>query len=232
MITLYGFGENLGVVDPSPMVLKVNAYLKMAAIDFNCKNGSQYLKVAPKGKLPFIKDGDKAIADSQFIIEYLKEKHVDLDKQLTSEQKAQAYLLTKSLDENLYFCLVYSRWMVEDTWQIIKKAFFGDLPPIIKTLVPNMIRKKLKKTLFAQGIGRHSHQEILHITNNSLQALSDLLADKKYFFGNNPSSFDASAYGMLASLIETSLDNEFSKMARGYKNLVDYCARIKQQFYA
>jgi glutathione S-transferase len=232
MITLYGFGENLGVKDPSPMVLKVETYLRMAGIAFTCENNIENLKKAPKGKLPFINDAGKIVADSQFILEYLKKNHVDLDEHLSDEEKAQAYLLTKSLDENLYFCLAYSRWMVDDTWKVVKKAFFSDMPPIIKTIVPNMIRKKLKNTLYAQGLGRHSHEEILHITHQSFQALSDILGNKKYFFGEHPCSFDASAYGMLASAIETSINDEFTQMARKHENLVSYCKRIKIQFYS
>ncbi len=231
MITLHGFGENLGVKDPSPMVLKVDAYLRMAKISFNVSNKSNNLQKAPKGKLPFIVDDGKTIADSQFIFEYLKENYVNLDENLTKEEQAQVYLLTKSLDENLYFCLVYSRWMCEETWQIVKKAFFGKLPPVIKSIVPNIVRKKLKRNLEGQGIGKHSHNDILHITEKSFLALSDLLGDKKYFFGNSPTSFDAAAYGILASFIETNIDDEFTKLAKKFDNLVGFCQLIKQKYY-
>ncbi len=232
MIILHGFGENLGVKDPSPMVLKVDAYLRMAGINFTNNNHPSNLQKAPKGKLPFIVDDGKTVADSQFIFEYLKENHVNLDNNLSKEESAQAYLLTKSLDENLYFCLVYSRWMCEDTWQIVKKAFFGKLPPIVRSIVPTIVRKKLKRNLEGQGIGKHSHNEIVHITQQSFSALSNLLGEKDYFFGQQPCSFDAAAYGMLASFIETTVDDEFTQMARNYPNLVQYCKRIKTHFYS
>ncbi len=232
MITLHGFGENLGVKDPSPMVLKVDAYMRMAGINFSTNNHPNNLQKAPKGKLPFIVDDGKTIADSQFIIEYLKANHADLDEHLSKAEKAQAYLQTKSLDENLYFCLVYSRWMCDDTWQIVKKAFFGKLPPVVRSLVPKLVRKKLARNLQGQGIGKHSHEEILHITQQSFVALSDLLSDKDYFFGQEPSSFDASAYGMLASYIESDIDDEFTQLAKTYTNLVEYCKRIKNRFYS
>jgi glutathione S-transferase len=232
MITLHGFGENLGVKDPSPLVLKVDAYMRMAGINFRNNNHPNNLQKAPKGKLPFIVDDGKTIADSQFILEYLKESHANLDEHLSKEELALTYLLTKSLDENLYFCLFYSRWMCEDTWKIVKKAFFGKLPPVVRSLVPKIVRKKFVRNLQGQGIGKHSHEEILHITQQSFIALSDLLGDKDYFFGKEPCSFDASAYGILASFAETTIDNEFNQLAKSYTNLVEYCNRIKTNFYS
>ena len=231
MITLHGFGEKFGVKDPSAPVLKVSTYLRMADINYKVDNSPNNLKKALKGKLPFINDDGKVIPDSQFIFEYLKQNYVDLDSELSKKQKAQAYLITKSLDENLYFISVYSRWLCDDTWQHVKKEFFGDLPLIIKSIIPNMIRKKMKRTLFGQGLTKHTHQEILHIAKQSFQALSDLLADEKYFFGSTPSSLDAAAYGILANFIDMNISNQFNTLARDYQNLVDYCNRIKTEYY-
>ena len=116
MVTLFSFGPNLGMPDPSPFVLKVDAYLRMTGIEFKHLSRMSNLRKSPKGKLPFIEHQGKVVADSQFIFEYLKREFGDtLDEQLTDEQKAIAYLVTKSLDENLYFALVYSRWAFDDT---------------------------------------------------------------------------------------------------------------------
>ena len=232
MIALHGFAENLGLIDPSPFVLKVETYMRMADINFNRNTDANNLKNAPNGKLPFINDAGKIIADSQFIFEYLKEKYVNLDENLTQQQKAQAYLITKSLDENLYPCLVYSRWICDDTWPTVKKAFFGDLPIFLRTVVPKLVRKKVTRDLLGQGLTKHSCKEILHICNQSFQALSDLLADKDYFFGENPSSLDAAAYGMLVSFIKADLKNPFNDLGQNFSNLVQYCDKINHQYYS
>ena len=99
MITLYGFSPNFGLSDPSPFVLKVEAYLKMAGLPYQKKYGLHYLKNSPKGKLPFIVDEQTTVADSQFIIEYLEQKNGQvLDGHLSAEEKALSYLIKKSLD--------------------------------------------------------------------------------------------------------------------------------------
>ena len=233
MIKLYSFGKHFDVVDPSPFVLKVDAYMRMAGIEFENINHPKNLSNAPKGKLPFIEDKGKIIADSQFIFSYFQNKlNCDLDAQLSEEQKAIAYLVTKSLDENLYLVLVYSRWLRDDTWPLIKQSFFGKMPAPLKLIVPYIIRKQVAKGLKGQGITRHSNDELQTILKCSLQSLSDLLGSKRYFFGDKPSSLDATAYGFLAEFILTNINNPFNDIAQGYPVLVDYCNNIKKEYYS
>lgn len=232
MIKLYSFGNNFGVADPSSFVLKVDVYLRMAGIKYKSIVRSDNLSKAPKGKLPFITDGDVTVADSQFIIAYLQDKYnVDLDSHLSVEQRGIAYHLGKSLDEDLYWCMVYSRWMKEDTWPLLKEAFFSSMPFPLKYIVPILARKGIKSALFKQGLGRHTDEEIMLVTQQSLQALSDVLGDKSYFFGDKPCTFDASAYGVLAQFISSTIDNPFNDMAKQYTNLVSYCDRMTKQYY-
>ena len=233
MIKLYSFGPSFGVADPSPFILKVDAYMQMANIEYQNYPDNSNIRKAPKGKLPFIIDADKTIADSEFIIAYLQEKYqVKLDSHLSDEQKAMAYLIGKSLDENLYWCLVYSRWVHEDTWVLVKKEFFSSLPFPVRFAVAPLIRKGIISALHKQGLGRHSEQEINLIADKTFQALSDVLGDKTYFFGDKPCTFDATAFGFLAQFITISLDNEINELARKYTNLVDYCNNMSDKYYS
>lgn len=232
MITLYSFGTSFGVVDPSPFVLKVDTYMRMANIEFDTIADAANLKIAPKGKLPFIRDGETTVADSEFIIAYCQEKfQVDLDSHLSEEQKSLAYLIGKSLDENLYWCLVYSRWAKDDTWVHVKKAFFGSMPYPLKFIVPPVARKTVLSALKKQGLGKHSDEEIKIISKRSFQALSDILGEKPYFFGETPSTFDVTAFGFLSQFISVSLNNEINELARQYKNLVTYCNNMSDKYY-
>lgn len=232
MIKLYGFGKNLGLIDASPFVAKVHAFLKIAAIEYETINNPRNISKSPKGKLPYITDGETTICDSQLIIEYLTKKYtIELDSKLSTEQKASGYLIGKSLDENLYWCLVWSRWQHEATWKVVKKSFFKGLPFPISAIVPKMLQKKVIKSLYSQGTGRHSEQEIIDIANRTFQALSDLLGEKAYFFGDKPSSFDVTAYAFLASFTLAKIDNTINSQARSYENLLAYCNRMTQKYF-
>jgi len=232
MIKLFGFGPAFGLVDPSPFVVKVDALLRLSGLPYELVNDFSAFRRAPKGKLPLIEDEGQIIPDSYFIYEYLRDKYqLNIDEHLTKEQQGLAYLLTKSLDENFYWCVVYSRWIREDTWPIVKAALFGSMPLPMRYIVPVIARSGVKSSLQKQGLGRHSEKEILQIFEHSLKSLSDVLGDKNYFFGEKASSFDACAYAFLSALIFADLNNAFNDMAKSYPALVDYCHRFKKEFY-
>lgn len=232
MIKLYCFGNSFGLEEPSPFTLKVDLYLRVTNTPFEAIADVNSLRTAPKGKLPFIEDKGKQIADSYFILQYLNASYQhNLDDWMSQQQQALAHLATKSLDENLYWCIVYSRWMADDTWPTIRQAFFGDMPVPLKWIVPIIARKGVKGDLASHGMGRHSEAEIFEIAKHSLQSLADLLADKPYMFGERICSFDVTAYAFLAQLTLVDLDNPLTRLAKTYKNLVEYCQGIHAQYY-
>lgn len=244
MIILHGFGNKFGLVDISPFVVQVNLFLRIAGINFHENNHANNIKNAPKGKLPFITDtenmnyatknddGAALICDSAHIFEYLTNTYsVEVDNNLTKAQKAEGHLMIKTLNEHLYWNLLYSRWAEDATWDVIKKAVFEELPFPLKSFIPKLIRKNVLKSLYAQGIGRHTKEQVLSFTNETLQVFSRLLSDKRYIFGEKISSFDAVIYGHLSQFISPNIDNEFNLMARNFDNLVNYCQRIEQDYY-
>ena len=81
MLTLYQFAPVWGIPNLSPACVKVETYLRMVNLPYEVR--SALPTKGPKGKLPFIEDQGKRIADSRFIIEYLKQSYsVDPDRDL------------------------------------------------------------------------------------------------------------------------------------------------------
>lgn len=233
MITLFSFGPHFGLSEASPFVLKVDLYLRMNGIEFESNSDFKNFRQAPKGKLPYIKDNETIVADSFFIIEYLREKYSSkLDEHLSEQQQATAHLLTKSIDENFYWCLIYFRWISDKYWPGVKAELFKDMPFPLKYIVPFIARRSTKNAIMNQGIGRHTESEILDIAEQTLSSLSTLLADQDYFFGDKPSTFDATAYAFLAQATLSNQDTPLTKTAKKKINLVNYCQRIQSQHYA
>ena len=57
-----------------------------------------------KGKTPWISHNGKAVADSQFSIDYLNSVYdIDLNRHLTAEQRAISRAFQKMTEENLYW---------------------------------------------------------------------------------------------------------------------------------
>lgn len=232
MIKLYGFSPNFGLTDASPFVLKIDLYLRMTGVEYELVNDFLMVRKAPKGKLPVIDDNGEIIADSSFIIKHLKETHqVDLDVELTAEQRALAFLITKSLEEHLYWCLLHTRWLRDESWTRLSPALFGALPAPLRLVVPKVARRSVIKACDGHGLGRHSEQEIMQIAQDSLTSLSVFLGEKRYFLGDTPSSLDAAAYGLLAQFMISSFDTPMTDMAKTHSNLLTYCQRIHADYY-
>ncbi|MGV6853152.1 MAG: glutathione S-transferase family protein [bacterium] len=232
MIKLYGFGANFGLFDASPFVVKVDAFMRMAGIEHTFNGNVANLQKAPKGKLPYIDDDGTIVADSELIIDHLVNKYGDkLDSELTEQQKAIAYLIRKSLDENFYWTIVYSRWIDEQSWPDIREGFFGKMPFPLKVIVPIVARRGVQKAIHGHGIGRHDKAEIQQICEKTLDSLSKMLGDQEWFLSDKPSSLDASVYAFVGSLVLMDYDNPFNQMAKKYDNLVAFCERIQMKYY-
>jgi glutathione S-transferase len=66
---------------------------------------------APKGKLAYIVDGQEKIADSNFIVDYLKRSYGDpLDAKLAPAERAAGHAMKRMIEENLYWVIVAERW--------------------------------------------------------------------------------------------------------------------------
>jgi glutathione S-transferase len=237
MIKLHQYNPTFGLPNASPFCLKLETYLRMAGLPYEAPRFSmQDFSKAPKGKFPYIDDNGKIVADSTFIIDYLKATYgakyePALDGWLNDEQRAIARAFQRLLEENLYWAVVYTRWVEPTGWAITKAAFFPDLPIPLKWFVPELGRRGLIKAMHGHGIGRHSEAEIMEIGKRDITAVADFLAEKPYFMGSQPCSFDATAYGFLANLVLAPIESPLKKHALQYPQLAAYCERMRNKYF-
>lgn len=232
MIKLYQFPPAFGLPNASPFCMKVETYLRMAGLAYECPRGASHLK-APKGKLPYIEDGDKVVADSTFIIEYLKRAYGDsLDSRLGAAERATALAFQRLLEENLYWTAVYSRWIDEAGFARAREAFFARLSLPLKLVLPHLAQRGVRAQLRGHGMGRHSRDEIYAIGCRDLTALADFLGEKPFFMGGRPVALDASAYAFLANVLWVPVESPLQRHAQKYPNLEAYCRRMKERYYS
>lgn len=109
MIKLYQFAPSWGM-SASPFCLKLETYLRMTGLPYEIAIADNPGK-APKGKLPYIEDNGKLVADSNFAIDDLKTTYGNpLDAHLSPSEPAIALAMQRTIKENFYWALVYSRW--------------------------------------------------------------------------------------------------------------------------
>lgn len=226
MLKLYQFNLVNGV-NVSPFCYKVEIYLQLAKLPYEIIPTLSHK--APRGKLPYLVDGNKTIPDSSEIIDYLKKTYGDtLDQDLLVSEHAQGHLLRRVCEESLYFVLVYSRWLDPDFWPDTKKAFFSDLPPVIKNIIPGLVQSGIKKSLRGQGYGRHTPEQIYHIGAQDLQAIASTLQPKTFAVADNPTSYDATLYAFLSSILYDSKNTPLKRAAQKFPVLSAYLMHMKK----
>lgn len=232
MIKLFQFNRVWGLPNGSPFCTKLETYLRMAQLPFEVEFISRP-QGAPKGKLPFIEMDGKRYPDSEFIIDELKRYHGDaLDQHLTKEQRALAVLIDEACCERLYWVSVYFAWQDDTGWAVVKEGYFGRLPALLRWFLPEQIRKHMIKTLYAEGIGRHSRQENAYLGCKTIDALATMLGDKPYFLGDKPTSIDATTFAFMVNTLLRPGDNPLKKHALTIDTLKTYCDRMWGEYYS
>lgn len=83
------------------------------------------------------------------------------------------------------------------------------------------VKKRVTTNSWADGIGRHSQEEVIHEMTQNLKALSLILGNRKFILGDEPSEVDCSVFGMLAQLLWCSPDSPYEQLING-KLVIEY----------
>jgi glutathione S-transferase len=226
VIELHEFAPAWGI-NPSPFCIKVEAYLRLAGIPYKPVVTLPFQ--APRGKLPFIVDGGRRIADSGHIIDHLRRSAaLDLDAGLDERQRALGHLLRRCCEESLYFVLLYARWVDAAGWTVMRPIVSAALPPGLRAPILPIIRRGVRKTLHAQGYGRHTRDEIYALGAADLAAIAAVIAGRDFAVADRPTSFDAVLYAFLASVLRPPIETPLKQAALQHPALAEYVTRIER----
>ncbi len=231
MRTLYLFGPNFGLPDPSPFCMKAMILLKMAGLDYETAICDP--RKAPKKKGPYLVDDGDTVPDTTFIRWHIEEKYGhDFDAALSPAERGAAWAIEKLCEDNIYWAVLYERWMVEKNFSAGPREFFMSVPMPFRHTVIGMVRNQIKRDLWGQGFGRHSQEEIVRIGNRGIDALSQCLGDKDYMMGSECSAVDAIAFPTVAGVLSDTFDTDLRTHAEKIENLVAYKARCMKRWFS
>lgn len=240
VVYLYQFSRTPLLPSISQYCLKVETWLRLNGIRY--ENVDHKLKFrSKKGALPFVELNGEEIADSTIILRELSQKFgKDLDAGLTSEQRSVSHAMISMIENHLVW--VVTCWRTKNFDQVLK-GYKVNLQHVLGSRIPNGIlnflckltygRKGVKKVK-AQGMGVHTPEEVAQFGCADLKVLSDMLADKPFFFGDEPTTLDVVAFAHLAQILY--IDKETSYSLRDYMqencpNLVGHCSRMKERCF-
>jgi glutathione S-transferase len=230
MITLYGTGPMFGLPHASPFVLKADVLLKMSGLPYQMAKAD--LRKAPKGKMPWIDDAGQFIPDSAFIRMHLEDKHgVDFNGGYSPRELGIGWALGALMEDHIYWINVNDRWLNDDNFNKGPIHFFAGAPALIRPLIAKIIRSKVRKNNSVHGIGRHTPEERLRLGKKAVDAVADILGDRKYILGERVSGADASVYGFMLSMTCPLFASALREYTETQGNIMGYLARMTAKFY-
>jgi glutathione S-transferase len=222
MFTVYQTPPAWGLPSLSVFCTKLTAFFRLSGLPF--RTAPADLREAPKGKVPYVDHEGRRLADSFFVQRYCRDRFGDtLDRDLPPEAHALGRIVIRACEEGLYFVILYHRWAADEGFAETSKILAGAVPP---EMMP-ALRTSVVEQLVAQGTARHSPEEVAALGRADIEALANVLGRKRFLFGDQPRSYDASLFAHLAHVMATPTANPVSDLARSQASLVDYVARFR-----
>jgi glutathione S-transferase len=229
-IKLFQFPRLFAIPNLSPFCCKLETWLRIARIPYEVVDTPDPRK-APKGKLPFIEDEGLRLGDTSLIIDHLvKTRGTDPDAHLDERQRARARLVQRTLEEHYAFVLLYTHFIREQGWRHTHAVVDG-VPVVLRPLVAQMLRGRMKRILWFQGLSRHSDEAIIEFALQDWRAVLGVISDGPYFLGDEPSGVDAVAFAALAATVLTPVESPIRDYLRSQAACVAYTEHMRDRFF-
>jgi glutathione S-transferase len=232
-IVVRGLAPIWGTPSPSPFVIKLLTWLRMAKIQYELRP----LKSPPRsrtGKIPYIELPTGEILDdsSRIIARLSSERGVDLDAGLDAHARSVARLLYATFEGHLYFAGLYDRFATSEGWERTKRDYFRVLPAPLRPVVAWSVRRNAIRNLHGQGTGRLPRAEVAELAREDLRAIAAILGDNPYFLGDAVRTIDATGLGFLWAISHNPFESACRTALESHPNLVSYVARIRAAYWS
>lgn len=186
----------------SPFCMKVHRALRLCGLPYERRfaaNPEAFKHLNPAGQVPVLLVDGKAIADSTRIVSRLDALSANaLSRGLDARGRAEAFLWEEMADGVLAGFLVAARWIDEDNWRKTKAAYFAGMPSVVRAIVPERIRRRIRG-----GLARDVIRPDLRTTWSNFQRILDELEVRApshgFWLGDSPSRADVALFAQLHS---------------------------------
>lgn len=231
MVTLYKFPRVWGLPCMSPYCMKVEAYLRLRGIAHDVQIGD--LRRAPRGQLPWVRDGQQVLGDSTLIIDHFEARQSKpLDAGLDAAQRAAGWALARTLEESTVWALRFQRFVEPAAWPLTRAVVRSILPAPLRLVGPAIVRAQMRSATRAQGIGRFDAATLYDFARRDFDAAAALLGDKPYLFGDRPGRFDLTLFGFVASFSADACRSPVTEHLLSLPGLLAHHERMRKALYA
>ena len=214
-----------------PFALKLETWLRLAEISYERVEEGNPRK-GPKGKNPWIELDGERVADSAVIIERLASRvGVDLDAWLGDRDRAVALAITRMVEDHLHQILEYELFVTDPGFAEIRRIIAGAAPALLAPVIAGSMRQHFRKQLHARGIARHEPAEIARQGRADVDAVSAILGDKRWLFGDRPTVADCAVFGQLAPFCFAPFDTPVASYVKASENVSAWCRRVRDDLF-
>jgi glutathione S-transferase len=185
----------------SPFCMKVHRALRVAGLSYQTRATfpAAAKKYNTKGQLPVLMVDDEPVADSTNILNRIELLTGASLSGPNGEVAAEARLWEEMADGALYGYVVASRWADDANWQRTRAAYFGGLPPVVRSIVPNRLRARVVATLVARDIWRGGSHECWSRLSALLDDFERRAPETGFFLGDTLTRADIALFAQLHS---------------------------------
>jgi hypothetical protein len=172
------------------------------------------------------------VPDATAIRRHIEKKHrLDYDLGLDAVQRATAWAFEKMVEDQLYWVLLYERWMIDGNFRRGPARAAERIPAALRPVATAMMRRRMRTRLLVQGIGRHVPEDINALGARSINAMADFLGDKPFFMGREPAGIDATMFAFVCAALCPYFDSRVRGAAERRDNLRGYLGRMAARYY-
>src|SRR5688500_13082267 len=134
-----------GLESWSPFCLKVHRALRAAGLPYTSRHGTMpadFKHLNPAGQVPVLLVDDEPVYDSTRILERILELAPK-----AFDASAEAWLWEDWADRALYGYVVASRWADPKNWPLLRDAYFGQAPWLVRSFVAPAVRRRVMRAL-------------------------------------------------------------------------------------
>jgi glutathione S-transferase len=230
-LTVVSFLGGFGQPSLSPFCSKVAGICAMLGVPCTLEVASGPPK-SSTGKLPYLRLPDGGFVEgSDAIVDWLRtERGLDPDAGLPPRERAVSQLARRTIEEHVYFGILFDRWVQDSGFPFVQEHYFGGLPPVVRSLVPHVIRRQVRRDVQGQGLSRMTEAQITHRIGEDLDSLVALLGDRDWYLSERPTQLDAVSWAFLASAAAVPAPGIVTRAVQERPALVAHGARFAAAF--
>ncbi|EGT46528.1 hypothetical protein CAEBREN_28303 [Caenorhabditis brenneri] len=214
----------------SPFCLKIETFLRANRIKHEVVGTWLTLRQSPRGLLPFIELNGQQISDSQVIVWKLQ-KHFDCEDKLEGADRGTARAVERMIDVSTNYGLLVDKTVNNAHLLLSRQVSNLPLPAFLTNYLAkgfsNTARKRVNGVL-----GKLDVAEQKELLRRDIQAIDDILGDKKFLFGDRITSVDCSVFGQIGAVFYLPYRQQITDLLEDdFPRVRAYCDRIRQHYY-